>query len=393
MHTSCGELAAGQGDIMAYANGLAPLLLGALLAGGGTAAVAAPMVNLNGLDYVQYGDALTYSLPNAITDKCGGVTSGCQYYVASSPGNIQDLVVVATGSSGGPVTTNFTGMDRAYSTPNSNGIKFFRTEAGTSRGSDGAISHNGTTTWDTSLAALKSFLAGNQMVAFFNNNQVNNNGAASQSLAAWAQLSLTDASGGVIGVYDLSNMGGAYDLFTHGGGGNYMGDVGSYTSAGIGAPLAGNNAATDYVLSGGAICRNAALVPVPCSDPGASAPTNHNLGANQAAYAILFPELNAQLKDLFDDLSEPTLALYTLHLDVRLGCDPGSAAGVCDTTPYGRSLNNGFEQIFLGTAAPLPGCPSTDPGCGGEVPEPGIPALLGIGLAVLGWSRRRAQAR
>ncbi len=34
--------------------------------------------------------------------------------VQSSPGQIQDGVVVYTGSDGGPVTTNFAGMDNAF---------------------------------------------------------------------------------------------------------------------------------------------------------------------------------------------------------------------------------------------------------------------------------------
>ena len=77
------------------------------------AALAAPLVNLAGLQYVTYGDAQTYSLPFAIIDRCGGSAAGCQFSVASTPGAIQDLVVVATGATGTTLVNNFAGMDNA----------------------------------------------------------------------------------------------------------------------------------------------------------------------------------------------------------------------------------------------------------------------------------------
>jgi hypothetical protein len=148
-------------------------------------AFANPIVNLNGQNYVQYGDAQSYSLPTLINTACGGNTAGCQYNVTSTPGAIKDLVVIATGSEGGGLTTNAAGMDDAYSTPSGvNGSTFFQTSVGTQRGVDGTIVNNGASTWDASLASLKTFLASDQMVFFFNNNQIN--GGNTQSLAAWA---------------------------------------------------------------------------------------------------------------------------------------------------------------------------------------------------------------
>lgn len=354
------------------------------------AARAVPMVDLAGLQYVQYGDGQSYSLPSAVIDKCGGTQAGCQYYVQSSPGQIDQLAVLGTGANGNPVVTNFNGMDNAYETPNSSGTIFWRPNVSTYQGTTGTVNSNGANTWDASLASLKAFLGGNQLVTFFNNNQTSSGGSSTQSLAAWAQISVTDAAGAVIGVYDFTNNGEKYDLFTQGGGGTFMGDVTSYTSAGIGNPLAGTNAATDYVLSGGAICRTAGGVPVPCGSPGALAPVNHNLGANEAAYAILFPELNAQLTGLFGSLSDAVLAQYTLHVDVRLGCDPSitNVDGICTgngtTIPYGRSLNNGFEQLFLGTAAVTPTT---------NVPEPGTLALVGVAIFGIAAARRRSAGR
>lgn len=232
-------------------------------------------------------------MPFNIIDHCGGSASGCQYSVDSTPGAIKDLIVVAMGVSGTSVTTNVDGMDNAFTTPSgAGGSSFFRTEAATSLGTNGAVNFNGVNTWDASLAAMKKFLAGNQLVAFFNNNQINSQDGSTQSLAAWAQVSITDNTGALLKVYDFTNDGSKYALFTEGGGGVFNGDVTTYTSAGLGAPVAGTNAATDYILSGGSVCRLAGA-PVSCSAAHDEGPINHNLGADHAAYAILFPELNA----------------------------------------------------------------------------------------------------
>src|SRR6185503_16924072 len=78
---------------------------------------AAHALSFGTLPYVQYGDGQSYSL--AISQGLGGCTqkNGCPYYVGSSPGQIQDLVVIATGANGQQLTTNFAGMNDAYATP------------------------------------------------------------------------------------------------------------------------------------------------------------------------------------------------------------------------------------------------------------------------------------
>lgn len=75
------------------------------VAGAGMAAQAAAFT-LPATGYVQYADAQSYSLPLLayLYDQAngGGVGPGNPFYVASTPGAIKDLVVIATGASGAP---------------------------------------------------------------------------------------------------------------------------------------------------------------------------------------------------------------------------------------------------------------------------------------------------
>ena len=344
---------------------------------------SAAMIDLSGIGYVTYGDFNSYSMPiAAIQAGCTNFNTSCPYYIQSGPGQISDLIVVATGASGGPVNTNFAGMDNAYATPSGvSGSNFFTT--GTTTDPDEVSTFTGDTDerWDSSLLALKSFLNGDAMTFFFNNNNLN--GGFEQSLAAWAQIEVTDAAGGRVGIFDFTNNGGAYDLVSEGGGGTFLGDVGLYNSTGTG-PLVGDNSSTDYVLAGGPICINLSIspgtpIPVSCSSPAAEqGPINHNLGADTAAYAVVAPELNALLAGLFA-LDDATLAQYTMHIDLRLGCDPGFGTAtdeICigELSGFGKNINNGYEQLFIGTAQLTPP----------RIPEPGILFLFATGLLALG---------
>lgn len=341
---------------------------------------------LGGCPFVTYGDGNSYALPiNAILYNAingGGTGPGNPQYVVSTPGAIQDLTVIATGASGGPVNTNYAGADNAFATPSGNGgAPYFSTATGEPTPT---FTGDRTTTWDVQLSALKSFLSGDAPIFFFNNNQVNSGASTNQNLAAWAQLTIRDAGGNIVnsggnlvGVYDFTNQNKAFAGLADGGGGSLNGSVGAYTHAGaLDSPIVGTNAATDYVLSGGELCYNRIggvfTGVVSCSGAHTDS-VNLNLGANQAAYALVFPELNAQLALLDGG------AGYTLNVNLRFGCDPAVANPSVDCV--GRSLNNGYEQVFIGTAATVI-----------NVPEPTAIALLGIGMIGLFAVARRSRA-
>lgn len=347
--------------------------------------------------YVTYGDGNSYSLPVLALyydlSFGGGTGPGNPYYVNSTPGQIKDLTVIGTGSGGTGVTTNTAGMDNAYPTPTGvNGSPFFSTNKtaypypGTCTtatcstpddpGGIGEFTGDASDTWDIRLTALDGFVGTESPVFFFNNNQTNSGDAEDQNLAIWAALTLYDDQG----VNDpltfyFSNLGGAYALVSEGGGGVLNGTAGSGTLGTPTGPDAGDNTSTDYVLSGGALCYNTVTLAVlSCDDPNADGgPINHNLGANQAVYAVVFPALN-------DILALADFDGYdVLSIDWRMGCDPNTTAD-CDGFEgnHGRSLNNGYEQLFIGTVTSVV-----------NVPEPATLALMGSALLGFAAMRRR----
>ena len=347
----------------------APLALAIAPFAAGFAPAAQAAFDLTGIGYVQYGDAQSYSLPIACV-QVGQAYSKCDFNVDSTPGQIKDLVVLATGAEGGPVNTNFAGMDNAYSMPTGQGPSQsspFMQTGGLNTDADPALEYpeadpgqvsvftgDQANTWDATIGALNTFLQGDAPVFFFNNNQINSGASTNQNLAAWAQIKVTSADGKTVyGIFDFTNNNGNYDLVSQGGGGTFNGEVTTYTSDGSGPDGNADNGDlgtvinTDYVLSGGSLCViGSPPVPVPCGTPGASAPIDHNLGADHAAYAIVFPELNALIAQLIADGNLSAV----MHVDFRLGCDP-----TLFTTPEActaKSINNGYEQIFLARLEP-----------------------------------------
>ena len=243
-----------------------------------------------------YGDINSFSLPilAAAYDAQfgGGVGPGNPYYIESTPGAIKDLVVIATGSSGGPVNTNFPGMDDAYPTPSGkSGSPTFSTVTSDTMvstgftgvddpGGAGEFTGDSEDTWDSTMTAFSTFLGitgagqGNYPVFFFNNNQVNSGDAEDQNLYAYATLNLwKDGDTEPALTFELSRFPDPTDTLNP----NYYDYVPGgpvWPNGGIfgGTPSAypyeyeGNEYVTDrFVLSGGAICVNTTtFVPVAC---------------------------------------------------------------------------------------------------------------------------------
>lgn len=333
------------------------------------AAGAAP-INLSGLFYVTYGDANSYSLP----------VNGLE--VMAGPGQIDMYTKLGLQSQLG---NSQTGMDDAYDTPSANNTAGFRMDAASEPG--GAVAEgtwDRVAWWDTSLSALdaKLNLNNNSPVFFFANNETGNG----DNLAGWARVELTH-NGTVIGRYDLTND--DHDplngLPGYGpppvGGGVVGGDPTLYTSNGAAPDV------PDFLMSGGLVCADNSGA-VSCSGPHLYE-YQHNLGGDRAAYAIVFPELNAQLEQILADIANnvnpgETLDNYAMHVDYRLGCGPegafpqvpaGGSKTECDPN---YAINGGSEKVFIGTLEALQ-----------FVPEPTSSALVGLGLLGSALFRRQ----
>lgn len=302
-----------------------------------------PTLIINGAPIVmQYGDALSYSLPylEALRDNImlpGGYADGT-FEIQTTGNFIKDEIIIYTGQKGKPFVTNVPDMDGAMPAVGNGG--------GGGSTFDSLINYWGEVVnpadtwdqagyWDTSLSAFIGALITptNQKptnaMFLFNNNQTGK--GEDQSLYAYARITFTGSSGQVDQVYELIDEQTPHGPF------DFKWDLGEPSDPGEFVHVMGEN-----------------TFPLPIGGP-----INHNLGTNRAAYAIYFPEIN--LQELWDE------GYDAMHGDIRF-----------------RGLNDGWEQIVVLKDF----IPYSENGNG--IPEPGTLVLLGSGLIGLAiYSRRK----
>lgn len=332
---------------------------------------------------ILYDDFYSFSMPilsaaaTGFTDQTPTYGNGSLYYI-NTANTIQDALVVGTGSGGSQNNTDLglTGFyEDGYDFPNvnGNGVATFSTTTATNPDNNGVPNLDQATTWDISLASLRDYLTIDgvlyDMVAYFNNNQQNDDGPdlfGDNNLWAYAEVTVEDTDGGggsqtfyfrdLVSQYTLI-MNASADLADNG----IMDGSATYTN-----PFPDNGGM--YVLSGGTVTlcfdynngldNTLGSTPVACT-PGTydwSYDFEHNLGQNDVAYGITSLELNAIIHDLN--------SVYDV-MRVRVDFD---------------QLNNGYENLYIGAA-----CVN----CGSEVPEPNALALFALGLIGVGWMSRR----
>lgn len=343
-----------------------------------SASIGSQAIDLSTANYVTYGDGQSYSLP----------LNG--FNVKGSCGQISMMTKLGL-QCNGQQSNGQAGMDDAYLTPSANTDDSFSTTVDPDpNGIEGAWDK--ADSWDATLAALDTQLdlTNNSMVFFFANNETG--AEITDNLAAWARITIEDlGTNSTLGMWDLTNDGGGYgtinEPFPTGiGGGTFFGDPGAYTSDGSDPEV------SDFLRSGGNVCINDLGLVTDCDNPfdywnDGSDPLDHivideehNLGSNEAAYAVIFPELDDYIAGLISGGKD--LSQYAMHVDFRLGCAingfPTVSQGSNTECDPDYALNGGAEKVWIGTQDSIV-----------RVPVPATLALFGLGLLGLAAVRSR----
>ena len=316
----------------------------------------------NELTTTQYNDFVVYSLE--LLEKCSA-DPRCQPAstdldkIGGGAGQIQDLVVILSAASGGPVNNNTPPLgsngDNPFPSPTGTGASFVM-----NAGNEPTPSFTGdrTGSWDVQVGTLTDWLLGNDLVFMLNNNQEGDN--VNQWLQAWAQVKLYDELGDEQACFEFSNginytgckVGGDPVLTPPT---DYLSNPGDYVVAFTGYCV--------DKITGAAFNLGGAGNDGDCVDASQGWDgyfVSGNLG-NFADNAVFSQSLN-------DYLYNTAMDDWTLSLDLRLANNTNGGEYVW--------ITNQFEPRI-----PPPPVP---------VPAPGSLLLLGLGLLLLRGIRRRA---